>query len=327
MNFHKTTFIILLLFCFSNKVSSQTVDSSEYKQFKRILPFVIKSINENIETKSLEAERVQESEFIAPWELSPFDQSEIEVFLNKLKSDCVFETKEARGDYVNLNIYTTFQNFREEPKLKKEFENLIIEISNFDIVNENNEDIYLADKANILQPKLNGRQQVTMQGAQFNTLIPISKNHSNVSGSVEVMIKQKSEFIHQEFSKDDTPMSTEINGVAIDLVQLTGNQAIFRSATKLNDLKLISVNGDNKKHKQSSLTQLPEKIYLKAIEESLSEDDITEFVQAYSMEQFNNKHNEPTMIIYESSGNIAKVYMYQVSKEEERGKCVLNIKL
>lgn len=328
MKFHLPTLLVCVMVLASSSAgSSQAADSTEYKQFVRVLPFIMKSINANQQSNANKAERVHESEFVAPWNLAPFDQSEIDVFIGKLKSESTFEIKEARGDYLNLNIYSTLQNFREEPKLKKEFNNIFIEISNFNIVNENNEEIYLADKVNMLQPKQGGKQKVTMQGAQFNTLIPISKDHTTISGSIDLAIKQKSEFVYKEFSKDDAPTTSDLNGVPVDLIQLNGNQAIFRSATKIENLKIISVNGEDKKHNQSSYTQLPEKIYLKAKEDNLTEEEITEFVKAYSMEDFNNKQNLPTMIIFESSGDIGKVYLYQVVKEEERGKCMLNIKL
>ena len=315
-----------LFFCTAG--ISQSVDSTEYKQFKRMLPFIIKSIAAGDQTASNEMERVEKKEFVAPWKMDQFDESQIKEFVQKLQADSKYELKEARrGDNMNLNIYATLQNFRDEPELKEEFKNIIIEISNFKILNEKGEDIYLEGNKNALQPKLDGRQQIKMQGAQFNCLIPVSKNYANVNGSIDLTIQEKSDFVFQELSKSDEATSFDFNGTSMELIKIEGNKAFLRSDGKVDNLKMLSVNGENRKHNQTSVLSIPEKIYLKAQEENLSEEGITAFVDEYSMEDFNSQKNEATIMVFQSSGNIGKLYLYQITKMMERGKCTLNFSL
>ena len=315
-----------LFFCTAG--IAQTVDSTEYKQFKRILPFVIKNISAGDQSTTNEMERAEKKEFVAPWQMNQFDESQIKDFVQKLQTESKYELKEARrGDNMNLNIYSTLQNFREEPELKEEFKNIIIEISNFKILNEKGENIYLKDNKNALQPKLDGRQQITMQGAQFNCLIPVAKNYTNVKGSIDLTIQEKSKFVFQELSKSDTASNFDFDGTNMELIKIEGNKAYLRSASKVDDLKMLSVNVENRKHNQTSVLSIPEMIYLKAQEENLSEEDITAFVDEYSMEDFNSQKDEATIMIFQSSGNIGKLYLYQVAEMQERGKCTLNFSL
>lgn len=317
---------ILYLFSANSSAYCQEVDSSDYKIFKRTLPFIMKSINADDRSGNA-AERVSKDDFVAPWDLKKFEDAQINKFISILTSESNFELKEGRGDYTNLNIYATLQDYKLEPKVNKQFENIFIEISNFNIVNGAGENIYLSERNNILQPKNKGIQKVTMQGAQFNCLIPVTKDQTSLSGSIDLSIKEKGDFIHKGFSSNGAPEKFELNGNSFEFIKIEGNRAYFKSMQKVENLKFVSTNGDNKKHNQSSTIQLSEKVYLKALEENLSEDKIKDFVDTYSLEEFNNMKNEATMIIYQSSGDIDKVYLYQIAKFTERGKCTLNFKL
>lgn len=333
MNKSQFSFSILFLLLFIsissiNSAFSQSTDSTEFKQFKRILPFILKNLNADGQAGISKKEQVQDDEFVAPWDMKQFDESQIQDFVHKLKSDSKYEVKEAwRGDNLNLNIYSTLQDFRQEPELKKEFRNIIIELSNFNIFNEKGEDIYLEGNKNAMQPKQAGKQQITMQGAQFNCLIPISKSHTSLNGSVDLTIHEKSDFVFKEIARNEKPFDFNLNGVSVELLSIEDNTAYFKSDNKIDDLKMTSVNAENRKHNQTSILQLPESIYLKGKEDNLTEEGISDFVDKYSMEEFNNKTSEPTIIIYQSSGDIGKVYLFQITKMTERGKCTLNFKL
>lgn len=320
------SFVIAFVFAFCFNAQCQEIDSSEYLFFKRYVPYTIKHINTYDKSKVLENTRVRDSKYVTPWDLKTISDDEINTFVEKLKTETKISVKEGRGEYSNINLVCNLQDFRVEPTLRKEFQNIIVEISEFNLLNENSEDIYLAERNNILQPSSNGVQKTGLQGAQFNALVPIFLNYTSINGSVKLTIKEKKDFVYKEFSKDVEAKEFELNGQTLELVHINFSQAIFRSNKKLSGLKIHSTDVNNFKHTQSSIAQLPAAIYDLGLKEDLSDEEIKSFIDNFSYEDFINEEQD-YILIYESSGMINSLFVYFIGEMEERGSCTLDIKL
>jgi len=321
--------LIVLILSFLTSISSPIaaqVDSIEFKQFKTYLPYIMKAIKKNSESLSVKEEKIQDEEYIPIWELKNFTQKEIVSMLNNLENKSKMSIDSLAKTYDEINIICNLPDFNAQPKLKQEFRNLSIEISAFNINNEDSENIYFDSIHNAFQPKINDRQQVIMQGSQFNALIPIRENYSAVYGDIILTIKEKQDYSYKRITTKDIGIQFEMNDIEIECLSINGYRAMFKINQKNDRLEFTSINSEGKKHVQNAASYIPTKVYYKSIEKNLTEEEIKSFASNYSYEDFIDK-NQSYILTYESSGNISELHFFIAKETKERGSCNLKIKL
>lgn len=317
---------IALILSFSKGVYCQKDDAVDFERFKKMLPFLMQGIQKQATEAKPVIDRAQRTECALPWEMKTFSESEIKSIIEKLENNAAFKIIENKDGSGKLNLICNFQDFKTEPKLKKEFQNLIIEISEFNIKDEKGVDIYLAKKKNILQPKKDGIQKLILQGAQLNAFIPISLNYNSVSGSIKITVKEKQDFSFKEISKAERNIQFQISNQEMELIEIKKNKAVFRVSQKQKGLKIFSTNELNQKHVRGSTLFIPENIYLESMKPNLTKADFELFAKEYSIDEY-RKDQQSYMCFYETSGTIEKIYVYRSNELVEKGTCTIDIKL
>lgn len=317
--------ILCIFFGLTSSLQAQ-IDSTSYKQFKTFLPFILEAISSKKDSLVEKKERVQEVEYIPIWEIEKFTKNEIQDILNVLetKSDISIIKDENLG--TSINIISNLQDFKITPKLKQEFRNLSIEISNFNITNQDSEDIFDDQKRNYIKPITEGVLLVRMQGAQLNTRIPIKNTFESIKGDVTLKLQEKQNYTHKIITTDDIGTKFSFKETEIECLSLNGYISMLKLNNKVDGLQIVSINENGKKHIQKVISYIPLKVYEKSLQANLTEDEIKYFADNYSYEDFSNE-NQSYILTYESSGNIAELHLCVANKIKVRGECKLKIDL
>lgn len=320
-----TVLILLVTLVIPSVGFCQNADSIAYVGFKRILPFVIKNLDQNKTTPDNLITKVGDTKHVPLWDIKEFEEEENQKILNTLESNTTYSVQSKSGQKDEINLVCHLQDFDLDPVLKRAFQRYYVELSNFDIKNEKGEAVYLNNIKNKRQPKKDVIKKVTLQGAQFNAQIPISKHYNTLNGSVDFELIAYTDIAYKLLSIEDKGKPFEVNDFSFELVKIELNQAVVQVSQKIDDLQWFSTNELGQMYREGSVTQIPENIYRISLESDLTEADIKLFVDNYTFEDYSNK-DQPHILIYKASGAITNLGLFQ-SGTRTVGKGRLNFKL
>ena len=309
----------------SNLLIAQN-DSTEFKKFKAFLPFVMKAIKNSNNELTDKEDMIQKSAYLPVWKINQISQKETDEILNTLETKSQFSIIKGNKSYSELNIISNLQDFNSNPQFNQKLSNLIIEISNFNITNESSQNLYIDSIQNVFQPKINGRQNISLQGAQFNALIPINTTETSLNGEVTLTIREKQDFDHQTLTANEVGETFTLRNTNFECLSIRGNRAMFKINQKIVGLEYVTLNKDGKKHIHCTSSYIPANIYYKSLEEGLTEEGINSYTKDYSYEEFINEQ-QPYILAYESSGEISEIHLFIANEKKEIGSCKLKISL
>lgn len=306
--------------------TAQKPDSLEYEAYKRILPMLMKGIKMKNDAQTTVESMVEKNDHIPYWELETFDQSDIDNMISILENNAEITLNPLTDSTASITIFCQLQDFDVNSKLRLEFQNLVPILSNINLTNQDGDNIYISTSTNLDKRSTDTEQYIILQGAQMYTKLVVKQNNASIQGTVDITIKEKQNFDYHVVTKNDISQAFEIANQSVALLDFYSNRATFSSPKKINDLKFVSTNADNKKHVTTSILQLPERIYRKALEENLTDEDVKNFVETYTYEECANE-NQPYITIYEASGEIDALSLFQATEEITKGSTTLNINL
>ncbi len=319
----KKSITTVFFFCISLSLFCQKSDSTALNDFKKFLPYILKSVGEE---SSKELDQETSGEFSEPWKVAKLKSEEVSDLLTKIEQNATFNVKKDYTGEWKLNFSSKLKDFeiiQEIYESNSRLSNVHIEVVDISIIDSNDEDIYYSDPEKNI--KYNEGNKLNFNSGQIHTSFPIKGEYQDAQGSITVTLNEYSKVQFKEFDKSQTDISFDLGQYKnIRLLRIDKNRAYFVLPVIIDDIEITATNQDNEKFNSSSKSKLPKKIYDFGNKKDLTEEEINEFIKSLT---FDDVFKSEQMLIYETNGDIENLYIYLKTNPKELASKVLNIKI
>ncbi len=319
----KKLLVLLILFTSINVSYGQEIDSVDFENFKKFLPYMLKGMNE---ASSKELDERTSGKFKKPWKIKALEKGKAEKILSKLVENRRFEIeKDYQGEW-KLKFFSKLQDFETADEIYESnglLSNVYIQISDIKILDEKGNSIYVTGQNKSVRN--NESHELDFNSSQINTTFPINGNYKNVKGNITITMKEFSDIQYMEFDRNARNVIFNLGGYkGIELLKVEKNKAYFVLPTVIKGLQIVSTNKNNENFSMNMVANFPKKIYDFGVIKGRTDEDINKFIEELSMDEVYRKSK---ILIYETNGTIENLYIFKKSKQVELGTRTLEILL
>ncbi len=317
----KKLLVLLILFTSINISYGQEVDSVDFENFKKFLPYMLKGMNEE---SSKELDEKTSWKFEKPWKVKALEKEHVNEILDTLSDNKEFEIeKDYQGEW-KLKFFSKLQDFETAEEIYKSnglLSNVYIQISDIKILDEKGNSIYVTDQNKSVRS--NESKELDFNSSQISTTFPINGDYKNVKGNIKITLKEFLDIQYMEFDKNARNVIFNLGEhKGIELLKVEKNKAYFVLPTVIKGLQIETTNEDDENFSSTSTFQLPKKIYDFAMIKDKTEEEISSFIEELSMDDVYRKSQ---IWIHETNGTIENLYIFKKSKIIELGTRTLDI--
>jgi len=289
--------ILLLIILLSNSTFAQNSKEKELEQMKKVLPFVIKGLaNEMKSEKELDEKSI--GKFHKPWEIERKTKVEVKEIISALTDNYKFEIQENNKLWFSAH-HKIFKTTKEIKNNDGELSNLYLEPVNINIFNSQGISIYNHKNKRIEKIKFNS--------GQINTHFKLDEQTEKLSGKINLALSEFTKIKFKELKKIDKNIQFSLDTIKnIQLIKVERNKAYFIFPFKTNEIE-VSITNNNDGILKQSCTVIPKILYDFIIENELTDKNIDLFISEL---RYNDLYNKEFIYIYETNGVIENIYAY-----------------
>lgn len=316
--------ILILSILSTTAIFGQKIDTTQFKQFKKFLPYIINNLKETKENPNIKQlnERTIEV-FKKPWKLKTLNSETHTKIINSIVENYSFKIK----DYKNKWYLQFFSQINSNNEIKDIYKSNGI-LSNYFITSEI---IKLTNKNNVsvieenVRVKINQTTNTKFYTGSISFSVPIKEEIKNINGEIKLKLRKYEIIKFKELNKNDNNLIFNLGRVkGLKVIKIEKNRAYLYLPKKIKGIEIVATNKKNEEFAEKSTLLLSKNVFEFAMKDNLKESEITKFIDKLTLNDIKDK---PHILIFETNGIIENLYVYLKYNPKEIISKIIEVKL
>ncbi len=300
---------LITIFIFSNLVYGQKKDTTDLKELKKYLPFVIKAIQKdknNVTIEKLDNRVV--GIFKKPWEVKKLNQETITNIITSIIENHTLHIEQDYRKKWNLDFFSQISKnntIKDVYNSNDILSNTFVSVSEIVLLDENNNSII--DKQG-RKVQINQETDLNFYSGGIDVDFPIKKQYKNIKGSIKLTIRRFETIKYKELLKSDKNIEFDLGDIkGIKLLKVENNKAYFYLPSLIKNIKISSTDKENKTYAENAIVPIPKSVFDFGMKDNLNDESINLFIENLTVEDV---YKKPQILMYQTNGTIENLYIY-----------------